>query len=167
MKKYLVLSCLFFCFLSLKAQIEIIEEQEPEIEFTFFDELASSIDGQGKVRVIQDSRLNHLIAAKSEENKKKSNKDFMFINGYRVQVFSSNVPRTSKDEAFSMESAVREKISDTEVYISFTSPFWRVRVGDSKTYQEAIVLLNLLRNEFPKERNNFYIVKETIRVPVN
>ena len=154
MKKYCVIIFLFGSF-TLGAQ-------------GFFDNLTSTSEGQGTVRVYQDPQIVSAMAEKAKQNKENANvgKDHIVMSGYRVQVYSSNTPRTSKTEAHQMETTVRNKFKNIEVYVTFASPFWKVRVGDCRTYQEATDLLNLLRKEFPKDGGEFYIVRENIRIPI-
>jgi len=156
MKKYFLCIAAFVCLFSflLKAQ--------SESDFLFFDKLTSN----GAVKVHQDSRLIDIMATRAAENKKKGDKDFIQTSGFRVQIYSSNAPKVSKDEAFRLEAEVKERFPDAGTYISFSSPFWRVRVGDFKTQQEANILLESLKKEFPDIRDRFYVVKDEVRIPI-
>ena len=160
MKKYFlfVVAFTYLCLCWANAQVE----SESAEKFLFFDKLTSS----GAVTVHQDPRLIQIMATRASENKKKGDKDFIQTSGFRVQIYSSNAPKISKDEAFRLEAEVKEKFSDVGTYISFSSPFWRVRVGDCKTQQEANVLLEALKKEFPDIRDRFYVVKDEVRIPI-
>jgi hypothetical protein len=166
MKKYFLILSACLCFFATQAQ-----EADSTEEFVFFDKLSSSTGGEGKVRVFQDERLASVILQKSVSNKKiveqgGTLKDYVLMSGFRVQVYSSNIPRTAKTEAFDMEAAVKEKFDYVDTYITFTSPFWKVRVGDFRTQAEAASLLTQLKKEFPETKKEFYVVKDNIRVPV-
>lgn len=170
MKKYFLLffSCLVFSCFAAQSQADSTNVNKVEKKkFTFFNELTSSKWGEGKVQLFQDARLADLITKKSTENKKSDNKDYLVVSGYRVQVYSSNTPRTAKEEAFKLDSDIKAKLPYVEAYISFTSPFWKVRVGDCRTYQEATSLLEVLKKEFPERMKEFYIVKDDIRISLN
>ena len=52
-----------------------------------------------------------------------------------------------------------------ETYVSFTSPFWRLRVGDFRTYEEANTKLRELKQAFPSFAKEMRIVRESVRVP--
>ena len=162
MKKYILIAFLCVFFGSTQAQ-----EAEEHTGFFFFDRLSTSTNDEGAIRVFQDPRLPSVMSRKAAANQHSGEqKDFVLVNGFRVQVFSSNVPRTAKTEAFDMELAVKEKFDFVDTYITFTSPFWRVRVGDFRTQAEATNMLGLLRKAFPETKNEFYVVKDNIRVPV-
>ncbi len=157
----------FFSFIiisvfALNAQTEISGTSNND----FLKQLTSAQSGQGTIQITQDPRLPQSIAERQTYTEE-SQIPYILISGYRVQVYSSNVPKTARSEAFSMESAVKEKMPDVTSYVSFSSPFWKVRLGDCKTYQEAMVLLNEVKENFPEHKNNFYIVKEdNIRIPI-
>ena len=163
-RHFLVLSlCAFF----VAAVAQKNETVSNETGFFFFDRLLSSTSDEGKIRIFQDARLPSVMSQKSVSNQNNGEqKDYVLMNGFRVQVFSSNVPRTAKTEAFDMELAVKEKFDYLDTYITFTSPFWRVRVGDFRTQAEATNMLELLKKAFPATKNEFYVVKDNIRVPV-
>ncbi len=86
------------------------------------------------------------------------------ISGFRVQVFSSNRQSTAKAEAFRIKDMVKEKFPDRGVYETYSSPFWKVRVGDFRTREEARDLLTELMKAFPEIRNEMYIVPDDISV---
>jgi len=79
-----------------------------------------------------------------------------------VQVFSSNVQRTAKNEAFKIEKQIKDQFPDEAVYVNYTSPFWKVRVGDFRTQAEAQRVRAKLKEAFPNLKSEIYIVKEQI-----
>ncbi len=84
------------------------------------------------------------------------------VPGFRVQVFSNNVPKTAKTEAFAMQDAVLEALPNTPVYVIFSSPFWKVRVGNCKTRTEAQELKQQITNALPQIKQDVYIVRDSI-----
>ena len=107
------------------------------------------------VRIHQDKRIETLLA-----NKKFTNQTT--TNGFRVQVFSSNVQQTAKNKAFNIEKQIQEAFPDLLVYVNYTSPFWKVRVGDFKSKSEAQVFKSQLIDSFPIMKSEIYIVPEQI-----
>jgi hypothetical protein len=81
-----------------------------------------------------------------------------------VQVFSSNQQHTAKTEAFRVEKLIRDQFPTLGVYVNYTSPFWKVRVGDFSTQAEATSFRNELISAFPTMRSETYIVKEQILI---
>jgi len=111
------------------------------------------------VRIYQDKRIEQLVT-----NRRNSAGSKQTASGYRVQVFSSNVQRSAKTEAFRIERQIREEFADQTVYVNYFSPFWKVRVGDFKTQAQAQAFRAELINAFPQMRSEIYIVREQISI---
>ena len=127
-----------------------------------FESLATP-DSVTKATVIvhQDKRIEHvLISRKSYSN----SNGHTSASGYRVQVFSSNTQRTSKIEAFKIEKQITDMFPNERVYVNYTSPFWKVRVGDFGTMAEAQAFRSELIEAFPEMRSETYIVREQINI---
>jgi len=111
-----------------------------------------------KVRVVQDSAIGNSFVNRNSIHMVKTGSGA----GYRIQVFSSNVQRTAKTEAFNIEKDIRTAFPDLGVYVSYTSPFWKVRVGDFKSSDEAQAFRSELITAFPNLKNAIYTVKDKI-----
>ena len=79
--------------------------------------------------------------------------------GWRVQVYSSNVPVQSKSEALTLETKLKDAI-DQPVYIVSTPPFIKVRVGDFPTQEKAQAFKAELIKLFPELIGDTYIVRD-------
>jgi hypothetical protein len=107
----------------------------------------------GNVRVVKDSRIDMLI------------KKQIYINtlairnqpGFRVQVITTN-RRTAANEA---KARVMQAYPDYRTYLDFQAPYFKVRVGDFKTREEATELREKLSNLFP---NGVFVVPAIINV---
>jgi hypothetical protein len=119
---------------------------------------ADSLSG-ASVKIHQDERIDRAVSEKGSGAKTTAT-----ANGYRVQVFSSNVQRTAKNEAFKIERELRESFPELGVYVNYTSPFWKVRVGDFKTLQEAQDLRYEIVKLFPALKSETYTVKDKINL---
>lgn len=84
--------------------------------------------------------------------------------GYRVQVFSDNNPRTAKGEAQSKAAAIGEAFPQWATYITYDSPYWRLRVGDFRTYDDATHAVVELKNAFPAYRRELRVVRDRIKI---
>ena len=159
MTKYASLILIFFALsvCSMMAQNEMntktIEQKD------VFKNLLETNSEDAVVHFYQDKRIEHLFL----ERQALSNGEE--ISGFRVQVFSSNIQRTGKSEAFRIKALVEENFPRRGVYETYTSPFWRVRVGDCRTREEAQELLAELAKSFPSMRHEIYIVPDKIIVP--
>lgn len=83
--------------------------------------------------------------------------------GFRVQIYSSNRGQRAKSGAFNVEKNFSEAFPDTHAYITYTAPFWKVRVGDFSTYFEALNFSNIIKDVFPDYATEIFVVKENIK----
>ena len=84
-------------------------------------------------------------------------------DGYRVQIYSSNQQQTAKAESLDLEARLKDKISQT-VYVQYLPPFWKVRLGDFKTYDEAREYKKEFVAQYPDMMGDTYIVRDKIWV---
>ena len=125
------------------------------------------VTGNARVRLFQDARLTDRLArrtgnvALSGTSSRVMN--YVTVRGYRIQVFSDNNQRRSKDEAYQKASMIKDADPELSTYVTFTSPFWRLRVGDFRSFEEANLKLIELKNTFPQFRE-MRVVKDMIRL---
>ena len=81
----------------------------------------------------------------------------------RVQVYSSNQQQTAKTEALELEEKLKAKIEQT-IYVQYLPPFWKVRLGDFRTYNEAKQYKKEFVEMFPQMMGDTYIVRDKIQV---
>lgn len=118
--------------------------------------------GQGKVKIYQDSRIQDLIGKKKSTNLSRGG--FTVGKGFRVQIYSGNNQNISKREAFQRESTLKRDFIDLETYVTFKSPFWRLRVGNFRSYEEAYQTMRKIKDAFPQFGKETYIVKDDIKI---
>ncbi len=136
------------------------QNSSADSEKTIFESITDNSDSaKGRITLHQDERLKKLIYKKKAEDIK--NRPSTTTMGYRVQVFSSN-ERTAKTTAYKIEERILSKFPNYAVYVSYTSPFWKVRIGDCKTTEEAQILRDEVRKEFPEYQEETYVVKDQI-----
>lgn len=131
------------------------------------------IGEEGRVRIFQDVRLASKLSRNATAFKSSGTfvgenglpSSYVTVNGYRIQVFSDNNQRKSKDEATRKASLIRSSVPDIETYVTYTSPFWRLRVGDFRTFEEANARMRDLKTAFPEFAKEMRIVRETVRIP--
>ena len=148
---------LFTLILFLLAQNMLAQGNNDSKQPTIFESLATP-DSLTKATVIihQDKRIELAVAGKTNNGFHDTS------NGFRVQVFSSNTQRTAKSDAFRIEKQIQDQFPDVAVYVNYTSPFWKVRVGDFTSNEDAQNLRNQIISAFPNLRTETYIVKEQI-----
>jgi len=84
--------------------------------------------------------------------------------GFRVQVFSDNNSRTAKNEARSKQRKISSRFPQYQTYVMYTSPYWRLKVGDFRTQQEANAAADELRKAFPAYSKEIRVVRDRINV---
>ena len=154
-----------FCFFSSLLFPAVSQESLPTGR-ALHDYTANLTDNSDKSKGIiiinQDDRLNERIARKHYVVLE--NVPTKQISGFRVQVYSSN-QQIAKSQAQSIEQKIKEKFPNLAVYVSFQSPFWKVRIGDCTSSVEAQSLRNDVKREFPEYAAETYVVKDKVNVP--
>ncbi|MDR3653997.1 MAG: SPOR domain-containing protein [Paludibacter sp.] len=151
---------LFIAFLLIVGILQAQQSQDSK-KNNIFDALSTTDSStHATVKVHQDKRIDQLLANKRYTN----SQDQEMTNGFRVQVFSSNVQRTAKNEAFRIEKQIQDAFPNEAVYVNYSSPFWKVRVGDYKTQADAQKFKNQLIETFPNLKSEIYIVREQIQI---
>lgn len=97
-------------------------------------------DNTGSVKVVKDSRIDILVRKQ------------VYINtlairnqpGFRVQVITTN----KRNEANDAKAKVMQLFPDYRTYIDYQSPYFKVRVGDFRSREEATELRDKLTNQF-------------------
>ena len=120
--------------------------------------LLSIFDSLPGVQLIQDSTvavlLDEAVNGKHER---------VEVDGFRVQIYSSNQQQTAKSEALDLEQKLRDAVNQT-IYVQYLPPFWKVRIGDFRTYEEAKEYKKEFVTQFPALMGDTYIVRDKIQV---
>lgn len=84
------------------------------------------------------------------------------MGGYRIQVFSDNNSRTAKSEARSRARDISAQFPQYATYVVYNAPYWRLRVGNFRTQEEANAAAHSLKAAFPSYSREIRVVKDTI-----
>ena len=79
--------------------------------------LLSILDSLPGVQVVQDSAMSVLL-----DEAVNGKHELVEIDGYRVQVYSSNQQQTAKGEALELEARLKDKVNQT-IYVQYIPPF--------------------------------------------
>lgn len=160
----------FFIFLAIILFSQMLHAQKEQGEIV--KDLNTSKYGQGKVKVYQDEVIQYVVALRSDSMITRNDKDlsatteYVKVKGYRIQVFSGNNQSRSKNEALSKKAQIESAFPELEAIVTFQSPFWRLRVGNFTTREEAHVVLTEMKKKFPHFRE-MSIVDAVINHPAN
>ena len=143
---------------------------------TFTERIQQSVEGQGTVVLHQDAEIDALLCGKKSVTSSSSTpitarivsesadslsalSDTLLnsgkkirMTGYRVQVYAGGNSRDAKRKAYQMEALAKTFFPEHRVYTRFVSPRWICHVGDFRTRDEAIELLQemLKTGRFPE-----------------
>lgn len=130
-----------------------------------FSRLKYIEQGEGTVNVIQDASLDTLVGRYAKVlYDEVSGQRYIEIPGWRIQVYSDNNQRYAKKEAFERQQMVKKCFPDISNYIEYKAPFWRYRIGDFQTYDEACVVFDKLCKNLRNYSKGMSIVKDMIKV---
>ena len=110
------------------------------------------------VQVVQDSAMVMLL-----DEAVNGKHELVEMDGYRVQIYSSNQQQTAKSEALDLEQKLRDAVNQT-IYVQYLPPFWKVRIGDFRTYDEARDYKKQFVALYPNLMGDTYIVRDKIQV---
>lgn len=111
--------------------------------------------GRADVKVRQSQAVAGALAAQVAANSSKT------ITGYRVRIFNDN-KQTARGDSEAAMDRFTSLYPGIPAYRTFTSPFFKVTVGDFRTKSEASRLLLQLVAAYPSA----FVVKETINYPI-
>ena len=120
--------------------------------------LLSILDSLPGVQIVQDSMMTLLL-----DEAMNGKHELVEMDGYRVQIYSSNQQQTAKSEALDLEQKLRNGISQS-IYVQYLPPFWKVRLGDFRTYEEAKEYKKQFVAQYPELMGDTYIVRDKILV---
>ena len=120
--------------------------------------LLSIFDSLPGVQIIQDSTVAVLL-----DEAVNGKHELVEMDGYRVQIYSSNRQQTAKTEALELEAKLKEQLNQT-LYVQYLPPFWKVRIGDFRTYDEAREYKKQFVTQYPEMMGDTYIVRDKIQV---
>jgi len=165
--KFYRLLCLLMLFPALLSAQDTIPKKQYE---DIVSKINKPVPGKGSVTLIQDDKIADKLGKPAIKNaittQTNGEHKYLKISGFRIQVFSGNNQRVSKNEAFTKEADLKMVFPELSTYVKYNAPFWRLRVGDFQTYQDAQNMLVQLRHSFPAFGREMSIVREKIQVKV-
>lgn len=120
--------------------------------------LLSILDSLPGVQIVQDSMMTVLL-----DEATNGKHELVEMDGYRVQIYSSNQQQTAKSEALELEQKLRNGLNQS-IYVQYLPPFWKVRLGDFRTYEEAKEYKKQFVAQYPELMGDTYIVRDKILV---
>lgn len=135
-------------------------------------DLNSFKPGKGRVKVYEDESISHVLGRpmgppRTVYSSTDGTTQFYRVRGYKIQAFSGNDQRTSKNEAMQKQQQINNTYPDLETVVLFESPFWRLRVGNFEQREDAEEVLKEMVKSFPSFGKEMYIVVDEVKIPVH
>lgn len=161
-KPRLILCCLMYMGAAgLYAQTPV--DSIPAARGTIVD----SINAGDLIFIDQPASLNQRLKCQSEPVKTTSVSTSGTAHaraGYRIQVFDDNNPRTARQQAQGTKAMIQRRFPQYNCYVSFESPYWRVRCGDFRTRAEAEAAMSEIKRAFPALSRSLHLVRDRVNV---
>lgn len=131
------------------------------------------LQSDGKIRIYMDPAIERIslrdtvhadrssLTTETEDGTRE--KKVVFRAGYRIQVYSDNKRQTAKRRAQRIASEISGAYPDYGSYLAYKAPYWRLRVGDFVSEEEAKEALLELKSKFPSLANEMRIVRDRIK----
>lgn len=170
------ISYLLFCFFlfcihsyaqqnkSIVNELNTYKPQQGRI-IIYQDDAVAKMLGQNVILSSSSSSQNQLSTNKLDENS--TGDHTVRTRGYRIQIYSGNDQRRSKNIAESRRNQIKSAYPNMDVSISYSSPVWRVRAGSFKTRAEADQALKEMKSRFSSFGREMHVVDDVITVYVN
>jgi len=104
---------------------------------------------------------NDSIAAPAVDTSKKVMRGGQKVTGWRVQVFAGGNQRKDRQQAERIGNELKALFPTQPIYVHFYSPRWICRMGNYRTYEEAVQMLSSVKKA---GYNAATIIKEKITV---
>lgn len=149
---------LFFLFIFLSGSAIFAQNSDILLD------LSQPSQNGGVVVMEQDSSLASLIALQREVNMNKGG-----VDGFSIRLYRGNAVATANDGAQHVKAQFLLKYPDKadEVYVEYVQPNFFVRVGDYKSYGEALKMRNELEMELPEIKDDIYIIPSLVKIKSN
>ncbi len=123
--------------------------------------LAQEFYLEKSVKIYQDSRVDSLISLHRKINEfNLANELHDGIDGFRVQLYFES-GNNSKARTMNIRDQFLRRYPQIGAYVIYSSPYYRLRVGDFRTEIEAERFLQQIIRRYPAA----YVVSTKIRFP--
>lgn len=109
------------------------------------------------VTVNKDPRIDMLIKKQIDINEETTRDTRRTAPGYRIQVINSN----DRNKVFAVKAKIYQLYPELKPYLMYQPPFYKLKVGNFKTREEAEEYRKELSSQFP---TGLYIVRDVIEV---
>ncbi len=109
------------------------------------------------VVVHKDPRIELLMKKQIEINEITTRNSRRFVEGYRIQVISTN----NRKKAMDAKTKIYQRFPELKAYLLYQSPFFRLKVGNFMQREDAENYLQDILQLFP---TGVYVVRDIVEV---
>lgn len=128
--------------------------QSDSVKVDYFTYLQNDMY-DGKSKVIQSDNIKLVFNKYIEYNERQNS-----CQGYRIRIYSDS-GNTARESAKKSKADFLKLFPETESYLKYDQPNWKILVGDFRTKSDALKFLKLISESFPSA----FIVKDMIAFP--
>jgi len=153
-----VILAILACLLMVSAFADNSAQTDTVRELKFINDLVSeSADslGKGSVSISGDARINELVWKHVKMSEYEGG-----VEGWRIQIYNSS-GREAREEANEIRTKFLNKYPEMKAYLIYQPPYFKIRIGDYRTKQEAYGMYKDVVRHFPVS----YLVPDKINFP--
>jgi hypothetical protein len=125
--------------------------------FSFLVVHLSAQNDTASVIVYKDSRIDLLVKKQIDINEETTRETRRTAFGYRILVVNSN----DRKKVFAAKAKIYQLYPDLKPYLLYQAPFYKLKVGNFRTKEEAEEFRQELARDFP---TGLYLVRDIIEV---
>jgi hypothetical protein len=162
MKRFASIIVLLFAAVIIRAQTAPEGYQYVDsLVFTRLSDVDSTLAGRNIFSVMPDGvTVNQASAVRNAVEMRSRSASHQTVAGYRIRIFFDN-SQTARGASEAALYRFKVKNPGVSAYRSFTSPYFKVTVGDYRNKSEALAALKDIKKDFPTA----FIVRERFRYP--
>jgi hypothetical protein len=109
------------------------------------------------VVVSKDPRIDLLVKKQIDINEETTRESRQRVPGFRIQVINTR----DRNKVYDAKAQVYQQFPDWKPYLMYQAPFYKLRVGDFKTEEEANAAMQELARLFP---SGLYVIRDIIEI---
>jgi hypothetical protein len=118
---------------------------------------ASAQKDTAGVVVHKDPRIDLLVKKQIEYNEVTTRESRRFVQGYRILIMNTN----DRAKATNAKTRLYEEFPDLRSYLQWQAPFYKLKLGDFRTREEADEFLENVKRVYP---SGVFVVRDIIEV---
>ena len=119
--------------------------------------LKAQMDSTNNVVVHKDPRVELLVKKQIDINEENTRDTRRNMQGFRILVINSN----DRNKVFAAKAKIYQLYPELKTYLLYQPPFYKLKVGNFKTKEEAEDYRKDLIRQFP---TGLYVVRDIIEV---